>query len=169
MTRLQHAPTGQISRRITVPTQSYERSERGQVLVIVAMSIIVLIALVGLVIDGGLAWGHQRNTQNVADATAKAGAAVLAERGISSRSLGPALPASALAAAVRRIAPAVVVLWSQLPPTANADVVASLPTTRPRFRTFVAGPGWAKVALPPGVVLLPSLAHAEDQIGTLLR
>ena len=95
-------------------------------------------------------------------------AAVLAERGISSRSLGPALPASALAAAVRRIAPAVVVLWSQLPPTADADVVASLPTTRPRFRTFVAGPGWAEVALSPGVVLLPSLAHAEDQIGSAL-
>jgi Flp pilus assembly protein TadG len=57
-----------------------ERHESGQVLVIVAMSLIVLIALVGLVIDGGLAWGHQRNTQNVADATAKAGAAVLAER-----------------------------------------------------------------------------------------
>ena len=63
-----------------MPGRSYERSERGQVLVIVAMSMIVLIALVGLVIDGGLAWGHQRNTQNVADATAKAGAAVLAER-----------------------------------------------------------------------------------------
>jgi hypothetical protein len=61
-------------------TPSNEPHERGQVLVIVAMSLIVLIALVGLVIDGGLAWGHQRNTQNVADATAKAGATVLAER-----------------------------------------------------------------------------------------
>ena len=61
-------------------SRSSERQERGQVLVIVAMSLIVLIALVGLVIDGGLAWGHQRNTQNVADATAKAGATVLAER-----------------------------------------------------------------------------------------
>ncbi len=61
-------------------SRSNEPHERGQVLVIVAMSLIVLIALVGLVIDGGLAWGHQRNTQNVADATAKAGATVLAER-----------------------------------------------------------------------------------------
>ena len=54
--------------------------DRGQVLVIVALSIVVLIAVVGLVIDGGLAWGRQRNIQNVADATAKAGAMVLAER-----------------------------------------------------------------------------------------
>jgi hypothetical protein len=95
-------------------------------------------------------------------------AAVLADRGITSRSLGPALPASALGAAVRRIAPAVVVLWSQLSPTADVDVVESLPTTRPRFRTFVAGPGWAGVALPHGVVLLPSLADAGDEIGTAL-
>ena len=61
-------------------SRSNERQERGQVLVIVGMSIIVLIAMIGLVIDGGLAWGNQRNTQNVADATAKAGATVLAER-----------------------------------------------------------------------------------------
>ena len=95
-------------------------------------------------------------------------AAVLADRGIASRSLGPALPATALAAAVRRMAPAVVVLWSQLSPTAKVDVVESLPTTRPRFRTFVAGPGWADVALPPGITLLPSLADASDEIGSAL-
>jgi Flp pilus assembly protein TadG len=81
MTGLHRLISGQTSRRITtMPSRSNERDERGQVLVIVAMSLIVLIALVGLVIDGGLAWGHQRNTQNVADATAKAGATVLAER-----------------------------------------------------------------------------------------
>ncbi len=41
-------------------------------------------------------------------------AALLAERGVGCRSLGAALPADALAAAVRRTAPAAVVLWSQL-------------------------------------------------------
>lgn len=46
---------------------------RGQVLVIVAAGMVVLIGLVGLVIDGGYAWGQQRKTQNGADAAAKAG------------------------------------------------------------------------------------------------
>jgi len=97
-------------------------------------------------------------------------AALLAERGVSCRSLGAALPADALAAAVRRTAPAAVVLWSQLPSTADPAVVAGLPVTRPRYRTFVAGPGWAGTALPPGVGLLGSLVDAGDRIGaTVLR
>lgn len=55
------------------------RDERGQVLVIVAAGLLVLIAMVGLVIDGGAAWTKQRDTQNGADAVAEAGAVVLAE------------------------------------------------------------------------------------------
>lgn len=53
------------------------RSEAGQVLVIVALGMVAFIAMVGLVIDGGYAWGQQRETQNGADAAAKAGTAVL--------------------------------------------------------------------------------------------
>ena len=53
--------------------------ERGQILVIVAGSLLVIIALVGLVIDGGFAWGQQRATQNAADAASEAGALQLAE------------------------------------------------------------------------------------------
>lgn len=92
-------------------------------------------------------------------------AAVLAERGVAARSLGPALPASALVAAVRRTAPAAVVLWSQLSPTADVGVIAALPVTRPRFRTYVAGPGWDGAALPRGVEQLGSLAEAKERIG----
>jgi len=55
------------------------RHEQGQVLVIVAMGFIAMVAMVGLVIDGGFAWGKQRDTQNAADAIAKAGASLLAE------------------------------------------------------------------------------------------
>jgi hypothetical protein len=47
------------------------------VLVIVAAALLALIAMVGLVIDGGYAWGQQRDTQNGADAAAKAGAGVI--------------------------------------------------------------------------------------------
>jgi hypothetical protein len=92
-------------------------------------------------------------------------AALLAEYGIACRSLGPALPATALAAAVRRTAPAAVVLWSQLEPTADVAVVAALPVTRPRFRTYVAGPGWDGAALPVGVTRLASLTDAAERIG----
>lgn len=53
------------------------RHERGQVLAIVAGGMFVIIAMVGLVIDGGYAWGRQRETQNGADSTAKAGAVVI--------------------------------------------------------------------------------------------
>ena len=53
--------------------------ERGQVLVIVAVGMVALVAMVGVVVDGGYAWGKQRDTQNAADASAKAGAVKLAE------------------------------------------------------------------------------------------
>jgi hypothetical protein len=53
------------------------RSESGQVLVIVAAGMIVMVAMVGLVIDGGHAWGQQRGTQNAADSVSKAGTTVI--------------------------------------------------------------------------------------------
>jgi hypothetical protein len=52
-------------------------SASGQILVIVAGGLLVLIAMVGLIIDGGHAWGQQRKTQNSADGVAMAGAAVV--------------------------------------------------------------------------------------------
>ena len=59
----------------------HARSEAGQVLVIVGLGMIAFIAMVGLVIDGGNAWGQQRETQNAADSAAKAGAVVI-QRGL---------------------------------------------------------------------------------------
>jgi hypothetical protein len=56
---------------------SRRHTERGQMLVIVAFGMIVLVAMVGLIVDGGNAWGRQRDTQNAADSMAKAGAAVI--------------------------------------------------------------------------------------------
>jgi MerR family transcriptional regulator, light-induced transcriptional regulator len=91
--------------------------------------------------------------------------ALLAQHRIACRSLGPALPADALAAAIRRVAPAVVVLWAEVPATADVAVVAALPVTRPRFRTYVAGPGWADTVLPRGVDRPASVGEAADRIG----
>ena len=94
--------------------------------------------------------------------------ALLADRGIGCRSLGAALPADALAAAVRRTAPAAVVLWSQISSTADVTVVTGLPVTRPRYRAFVAGPGWNGAALPPGVEALGSLVEAGERIAAVV-
>lgn len=54
--------------------------QHGQILVITAIAMVTIIAGVALVIEGGNAYAHQRATQNAADATANAGATVLAQR-----------------------------------------------------------------------------------------
>ncbi len=95
-------------------------------------------------------------------------AAALAERGVTARSLGADLPADALVAAVRRTAPGALVLWSQLPATADPAVVEGLPRTRPRVRTYVAGPGWSGVELPGTVGRLETLTGAVDTVTSAL-
>jgi hypothetical protein len=67
-------------RRIIGFLERRRASERGQVLVIVGLSLIILTAMTGLVIDGGFAWGKQRITQNASDAASEAGAVVLAQK-----------------------------------------------------------------------------------------
>jgi len=90
--------------------------------------------------------------------------ATLAQRGVTCRSLGPDLPADALVAAIRRTAPAALLLWSQLSDTADPDLLTALPRTRPGFRIFVGGPGWAGVPTGPRIVWLSSLQEATDAI-----
>jgi len=53
--------------------------ERGQVLVITVFAIVVLLAAVGLAVDGGTAYLERRRMQNAADASALAGTRRLAE------------------------------------------------------------------------------------------
>ena len=60
-----------------------------------------------------------------------------------------------------------VLLWSQLPETADPDLLTFLPRTRPGYRTFVAGPGWTDITLGPQIVRLSSLQEATDVISTL--
>ena len=61
------------------PTEG-RRDERGQLLVVFALFLVVLVAGLGLVFDAGQAWGDQRRAQNTADSMAYAGALALAER-----------------------------------------------------------------------------------------
>jgi hypothetical protein len=63
---------------MTKPGSSDSLTQRGQVIVIVAVALTVLLAAVALVIDGGNAYAQQRKTQNGIDAAAEAGAAQLA-------------------------------------------------------------------------------------------
>jgi hypothetical protein len=51
--------------------------------VIFAMVMMAMLLFAGLLIDGGTAWAHQRHVQNAADAAARAGAIVMAERAAS--------------------------------------------------------------------------------------
>ena len=51
--------------------------QRGQILVIFALSAVAIIAMVGLVIDGGSAFAQRRGQQNAADLAALAGADAL--------------------------------------------------------------------------------------------
>jgi MerR family transcriptional regulator, light-induced transcriptional regulator len=90
--------------------------------------------------------------------------AALAEHGVVSRPLGADLPAVALVAALRRTTPAALVLWSQLPATADVALVRSLPRTRPRVRVLAAGPGWDDADLPASCPRLTGLAHAVEAI-----
>jgi len=67
------------------------RSSRGQAVVIFAGGLVAIVLGVGLVIDVGFAWAQQRNAQNGADASARAGAIVLAQHqadGLSSTKTG---------------------------------------------------------------------------------
>lgn len=52
----------------------------GQIVVIFAVALVTLLAMTGLIIDGGRAWAEQRHVQNAADAAARAGTIVLARR-----------------------------------------------------------------------------------------
>ncbi|MFI1517493.1 MerR family transcriptional regulator [Kitasatospora cineracea] len=106
-------------------------------------------------------------------------AAALAERGLPFRVFGAALPAAALAAAVRRTGPAAVLLWSQTRATADpvpARAVAATPWgprgARLRPTVLAAGPGWHRTTRPPGTLAprdlpdtLTLLARALDADG----
>ncbi|WP_234995546.1 MerR family transcriptional regulator [Streptoalloteichus hindustanus] len=91
-------------------------------------------------------------------------AAALALRGVGSLMLGPALPVDALVAAVRRTAPAAVVLWAQLPHHADPRLFATLPRTRQRVRVFAGGPGWEPLLVPSQVEVLNALGMAVDRV-----
>lgn len=98
-------------------------------------------------------------------------AAGLSERGLPTRMFGAAVPAEALDAAVRRMGPAAVVLWSQARSTANhalarhvAGSSFGVKGARTRPLMLLAGPGWAGRGLGPGMLRPGGLREALDAL-----
>ena len=57
--------------------QTFHRSERGQIAILLAVAMIGLLGIVGLTLDGAMLFWNQRRAQNGADAAATAGVAAL--------------------------------------------------------------------------------------------
>lgn len=81
--------------------------------------------------------------------------AALAERGVPTLMLGSAVPAEALLAAVQRVGPSAVVLWSQSRATASTPLAQHVAETRwgirgarTRSRVLLGGPGWRRTQHP---------------------
>jgi DNA-binding transcriptional MerR regulator len=90
-------------------------------------------------------------------------AAALAEEGIPSRLLGERLPLPALEEAVRRTGPAAVLVWAQVPRSADVSRLAGLRNYRPAPAILIGGPGWYG-DLPHGIDRVDSLDSAVGRI-----
>lgn len=91
-------------------------------------------------------------------------AAGLAANGVGHRLFGGTLPKEGLDAAVRRAAPAAVVLWASQSHYASPRLLAEIPNTRQRARVFAAGPGWGADPLPTHAEQLDSLERAVARV-----
>ncbi|SHN45563.1 B12 binding domain-containing protein [Cryptosporangium aurantiacum] len=94
-------------------------------------------------------------------------AAALREVRRGTRILGARVPAEAMVEAVRRTGPSVVVLWSQVPETADPTVFTRLAGIGRPVRMIAAGPGWlgpVRRRLPAGVALPTSLVEAVEGV-----
>jgi MerR family transcriptional regulator, light-induced transcriptional regulator len=88
-------------------------------------------------------------------------AAALAEAGVPSRLYGARVPPRALGDAIARTGPAAVVIWSQLPPTADPEQLRRVLAAPHRpLLVAAAGPGWSPGELPAGVATLGGLTEA---------
>ncbi|MER5381547.1 MerR family transcriptional regulator [Streptomyces sp. NPDC002688] len=97
----------------------------------------------------------------------------LVEQGLPTRMFGPAVPPEALTAAVRRLGPVAVVLWSQTRSTADRPLARHIASTawgvkgaRSHPAVLLGGPGWAGRA-EPGMLRPPGLRDALTTLAGL--
>jgi DNA-binding transcriptional MerR regulator len=95
-------------------------------------------------------------------------AAALAECRVGARVLGASLPASALASAVQRLGPAAVLVWAQLPSSADPAVIDELPSVRPAATILVGGPGWRDDTMPAAESAV-RVVDLADAVGRIVR
>lgn len=96
-------------------------------------------------------------------------AAALSARRVGHRLFAGTLPQEGLESAVRRAAPAALVLWAERPHYASARLLGQLPNTRQHTRVFAGGPGWQDAGLPPHAERVESVEQAVERLaGTLL-
>ena len=95
-------------------------------------------------------------------------AADLAQQRLPTRMFGSAVPADAIHAAVRRVGPAAVVLWSQTRSTADHALAAQVartgfgvPGARTQPLVLLGGHGWAGSVLPAGTLRPTGLGEAS--------
>ncbi|ASR34145.1 MerR family transcriptional regulator [Prauserella marina] len=94
--------------------------------------------------------------------------AALAERRLATQLFGRPIPADVLAAAVRRSAPAAVVLWADRSPAVGPRLFTRLARGRQRGRLFASGPGWREPDLPPKVELVGGVREAAERVEYVL-
>ena len=99
--------------------------------------------------------------------TLNALAAALAERQIEVVMLGQRVPSDALFAAVQRLGPSVVFVWSQAAATGHPAHLADLRKIRPAPALVAGGPGWPE-SMPPGVIRVLHLAEAVSKISRIV-
>lgn len=90
--------------------------------------------------------------------------AALSSAGVGQRLFGAGVPREGLWAAVRRAAPAAVILWADQPHYASARLLAEVPATRQRARLFAAGTGWSAAGLAGGAEHVESLRDAASRV-----
>lgn len=95
-------------------------------------------------------------------------AAVLMESGVGTCVLGARVPPQAVAAAAGRLRPAVVVVWSQIPDTADPRQIASALSARPGSAVIAAGPGWSPATLPARAIPATGVVAASRTTSALL-
>ena len=151
-------------------SKSQNAGGRGQMIVIFALSLVVMVLIAGLVVDGGWAYVQSRTTQNAADFAAVAGTRIIGEELVGNTTNGTAANVTAavqaaLSANNAQLASAKyvdangaalgnVVGAATIPTGANGVVVSASSTWRPFFLGVIGVSSWsagsAATAMTPG-------------------
>ncbi|MBA2739680.1 MAG: MerR family transcriptional regulator [Nocardioidaceae bacterium] len=95
-------------------------------------------------------------------------AAALSERRIGTRMLGARTPTAALTAAVDRLCPRVVFLWSSLAATGTVPSLATVDSLDPELVVLLGGPGWHPTGDPAeSVAVVERVASLEGAVGRI--